>query len=118
MESAEPLLDWQRKLDEDGFDFISYRILDGTKSAFQKVKSLIKDGSIVFWDRWSLPRRLAERREIVSDKALQKYIEKQIENAKVVWAINSPLYGQVGSYSADEMLLAKKLGTYHLVNIE
>lgn len=112
LESGEPLIDWENALDENSFDFVSYRILDGTRAAFEKVKSLVDAGKAVFWDRWSLPRRLAERREFLSDEALEKYIEEQLKRAKIVWAINSPLYGKEESYSAREMLLGQKLGTY------
>ena len=112
LESGEPLLAWERTLDKNGFDFVSYRLLDGNKAAFEKVSTIVNGGGAVFWDRWSLPRRLAERREILSDEALQKYIESQIKQAKIVWGINTPLYGQEGSYSATEMLLAKALKIY------
>jgi len=112
LESGKPLLFWENTLDENSFDFVSYRIFDGTRAAFVKVKSIVDAGGAVFWDRWSLPRRLAERREFLSDTALEKYIEEQIKRAKVMWAINSPLYGKDGTYSAREMLLGQKLGTY------
>ena len=61
--SAAPLRRWEAELDAKGFDFISYRICDGTRAASEKAQALIAQGIPVFWDRWSLPRRLAERRE-------------------------------------------------------
>ena len=84
------------------FDFISYRIVDGTKAAFLKVKSLVGDGGCIFWDRWSLPRRLAERRELVSDAMLDLLLTKKIEQASVVWGIETPKYSEENSYSATD----------------
>lgn len=55
---------------------------------------------------------IAERREVLSGTALQEYIEKQIRQAATVWGINTPLYGEEGSYSEKEKKLAQKLGIY------
>jgi hypothetical protein len=112
LESAAPLLAWEQTVDKDGFDFVSYRLIDGNKRAFEKVRSITGAGGAVFWDRWSLPRRLTERQNTVSGPAIQKYVEDQIKQAKIVWGIDSPLYGQEGSYSLIEMSLAKKLKKY------
>jgi hypothetical protein len=70
--SGEPLINWQTEIDQPSFEFISYRVCDGTSSAFEKVKSCVVEGRSIFWDRWSLPRRLAERREKIDDPALEK----------------------------------------------
>jgi hypothetical protein len=63
--STEVIREWAEKVDKSELHFISYRMVDGTKMAFMKADSLLKKGLSVFWDRWSLPRRLAERRELV-----------------------------------------------------
>lgn len=115
LESAEPLFSWERALDKNGFDFVSYRLVDGNKKAFEKVESIVSAGGAVFWDRWSFPRRLAERRETVSSEAINKYVENQIGRANTVWGIDSPLYGQKGSYSAIEISLAEALEKYRSV---
>ncbi|MFY7866712.1 hypothetical protein [Roseateles sp.] len=94
------------------FEFISYRIADGTKSAFTRAEEQIQLGSAVFWDRWSLPRRLAERRELVSDEALNKFLMGKIQESSLVWGIESPRYDEEGSYSQKEKQLALTLKKY------
>lgn len=110
LSDAGPLLEFELKIDAMPFDFISYRLIDGTRLAFDRAKQLVEDGSAVFWDRWSLPRRLAERREFLNESSLDCYIIKQIHRCKMVWAINSPRYAESGSYSACEMCFAQRLG--------
>lgn len=100
------------KLADKPYHFISYRILDGTKSAFRKANQLMNDGEAVFWDRWSLPRRLAERRELIDDASLDKLLNTKISNSTVVWGIESPKYNALDSYSAKEKALAVSLGKY------
>ena len=97
------------------FDFISYRISDGTKAAFGKARTLISEQKPVFWDRWSLPRRLAERRERLGDHPLDATIKAGIRGAAVVWGIEKPLYAQRGSYAARERKLAQRLKKYRPV---
>ena len=96
-------------------NFISYRIADGTQQAFEKVQELLKRGNKVFWDRWCLPRRLAERRECVNDKALDAQLMSHLQMASVVWGIESPLYADVESYAQKECAAARELGTYKRV---
>jgi hypothetical protein len=103
---------WEAELDSKGFHFISYRICDGTRAAFDKAKDLASQGIPFFWDRWSLPRRLAERREAVGDHPLDATIEASIRKAAVVWGIESNLYGHPGSYAAHERELAQRLNKY------
>jgi hypothetical protein len=112
LSSGDRFLVWESELNQRGFEFVSYRLCDGTPGAFTKVKCIVEAGRSVFWDRWSLPRRLAERREYLSDKALEAYIHKQLRRAAIVWGVASPLYGETDSYSAREMTLAKKLGIF------
>lgn len=110
--SALNLNNWASEILNKEFEFISYKISDGTKSAFIRAEQQIKLGSSVFWDRWSLPRRLAERRELVSDEALDKLLMKKIEESSLVWGIESPRYGEEGSYSQKEKQLALRLNKY------
>jgi hypothetical protein len=113
--SVNEINDFVVKIESTPFDFISYRIVDGTKLAFLKANLLLVEGRIVFWDRWSLPRRLAERRELVSDKALDLLLKKKIEQSNVVWGIETPKYAQVDSYSAKEKSIATLLQKYQPV---
>lgn len=111
--SAESLSKWAADLQPmHTTHFISYRICDGTEAAYLKVRELLKEGKAVFWDRWSLPRRLAERREVVDDDALNGHIMENLRQAKVVWGIESPKYSTINSYSAKERFEAIRLGTY------
>lgn len=111
--SAEPLRAWTAHLNPmHAANFISYRICDGTRAAYIKVKELLKNGEVVFWDRWSLPRRLAERREVVDDSALNSYLMENLHQSKVVWGIESPKYSAINSYSVKEQSEAIRLGTY------
>lgn len=93
-------------------DFISYRMIDGTKSAFELAKVLLEKNRSVFWDRWSLPRRLAERAEHVGPEALDSHIGETIANARAVWGALSPLYAIDGSYSKLEKELAIGMGKF------
>jgi len=110
LSNVAPLLKLERKIDVMPFDFISYRLIDGTRLAFDKAIQLVEEGGVVFWDRWSLPRRLAERREFLKDDSLDSYILNQIYLCKTLWAILSTRYAEIGSYSADEVCLAQRLG--------
>lgn len=89
-------------LESRGFDFISYRLIDGTRLAFDTVQALLDAGQPVFWDRWSLPRRIAERREFVRDADLDAVLMRHIDTATRVHVIDSPRYGEAGSYSRRE----------------
>jgi hypothetical protein len=109
-----PLLDWALELGATAFDFISYRLIDGTRLAYEKARQLVNEGQAIVWDRWSLPRRLAERREFLDDEALNDYIIGEITRCRTVWGINSDRYAETGSYSAREMSEAKRLEKLHL----
>lgn len=98
--------------------FVSYRLLDGTRSSFAKCKTLVKGGKAVWWDRWSLPRRMAERREILSDTAMTTRIFREMAACDLVWGIETMEYGVEGSYSADEKRNAIELGKYRSCQIE
>ncbi|MEG0633640.1 MAG: hypothetical protein RR517_13985 [Pseudomonas sp.] len=117
LESAEPLQLHVEQLRRQPVNFISYRICDGTRAAFEKTNALMAAGQPVFWDRWCLPRRLAERRELVSDEALDRHLIKQIASAGVVWGIESPAYSAPGSYSEKEKQQAMQLGIYQPVRL-
>jgi hypothetical protein len=107
---ADPLVSLERRISQLGFDFVSYRLLDGTRRAFRKSLQLVQGGRPVFWDRWGLPRRLAERREFLKDKALDEFIKNRIRASAIVWGIWTPRYAERDSYSWKEMNLASELG--------
>jgi hypothetical protein len=110
--SAAPLKRWSKKITSKWPHFISYRISDGTQLAFSKTKELLLQGQVVFWDRWCLPRRLAERRELVDDHALNRYLMKHLRKSKIVWGIESAKYFEEGSYSAKEKKEAEAIRKY------
>lgn len=103
---------WEKVLDRRSVGFISYRLCDGTCAAFRVVRSKIHSGEPMFWDRWSLPRRIAEGREFVNDEKLEAFLREQIGSATTVCGICSPLYSEVGSYSRREKEYAESLGKY------
>ncbi len=115
---ASVLHQWESEVLNKDMEFISYRIADGTKSAFLKVENQVRKGGSVFWDRWSLPRRLSERRELVSDEVLDKLLSEKIYKSSLVWGIESKKYNEVGSYSSKEKKLAVSLGKYEASIIE
>lgn len=104
------------KLAARGFDFISYRLCDGTRLAHLHAESLAAKGRPFFWDRWSLPRGLAERREIKKRTFLAEYLEEMIGRSKRVWGIESPRYAEEKSYSKVERDLALKSGKLRMVH--
>ena len=112
LKESEQIAKWSKKILSSDYEFISYRIIDGSKEAFLKAQNLVAEGKVVFWDRFSLPRRLAERREIVSSDALDSYLLKSLKKAKVVWGIESPKYFVTTSYAQKECITAKNLNTY------
>jgi hypothetical protein len=93
-------------------DFISYRMSDGSEGAFHCAKMLLDEGRSVHWDRWSLPRRLAERNEHVNDSALDDSILRLIRASRCVWGIQSPRYAERGSYSLLEKHYAARCGLF------
>lgn len=107
--NGEELVDYSTKLLSKEYDFISYRIKDGTKRAFLKALELMENGGQVFWDRYCLPRRLAERRELVSDDKLDDYLINILRNSSRIFGIESKLYSEEGSYSYKEAELGKAL---------
>jgi len=106
------------KIVNEKFDFVSYRVTDGTRNAFTKAKELLANGNNVFWDRWSLPRRLAERRELVNDENLESLILNKIREAAIVWGIESKNYAESDTYSNTEKVLALELNKYHPVKVK
>ena len=91
---------------ESPFDFVSYRHVDGTKLAFGLVRELLASGTTVYWDRWSLPRRLIERRELVNNSTLTRHLHKKIRASQRVWGIMSDTYLDPTKYAAKEMRVA------------
>ena len=116
IEDARPLLAWGEWLNREPFDFISYRHADGTYAAFGKVLDLIqRERRIMFWDRWGLPRRLAERREGVSSPTLDAHLEAVVRGAAFVYGVESPSYRNTDTYSLREARLAEQLGRFQAV---
>ena len=112
---AAPLFALEEHLETIGFDFVSYRLADGTPKAAKKASELVLGGAAVFWDRWSLPRRLVERREVLDDSALTDHIREQMRGSTTVWGIVTDSYAEAGSYSRAEMDLARSLGKFREV---
>lgn len=113
--SADELINWANYLEKKELNFISYRIKDGTKKAFEQVKLLMSQQKVVFWDRWSLPRRLAERRENVCDSVFESYLENTIKESNIVYGIETPLYGEKGTYSEKEKQIASLSAKYRVI---
>lgn len=107
-----PLVEHEAKITSMKHDFISYRMIDGTKSAFELAKVLLENYRSVFWDRWSLPRRLAERANNVEPNALDSHIAEAIMNSRAVWGVLSQQYAIDGSYSKLEKGLAIGVGKF------
>src|SRR3989337_1472456 len=110
-ELTEPalLVELEHRLDITPRDFISYRLIDGTRLACEKAFQLVKEGRAVFWDRWSLPRRLAERREFLNDETLDSHLQRVMSQCRIVWGIRTAKYGDPDSYSARELGEAQRL---------
>jgi hypothetical protein len=80
--------------------------------AFEASLQRIQAGGAVWWDRWSLPRRVAERREFLDDPVVNKYIRKCIRASRIVWGIPSDKYAEPRTYSRKERQLALTLRKY------
>ncbi|WP_152032015.1 hypothetical protein [Pseudomonas veronii] len=107
-----PLFKHAARVEEMAPDFISYRMVDGTRMAFELATRLLDNQRAVFWDRWSLPRRLAERDEHVAAMALDAHITATIEHARIVWGVHSERYALAGTYSKLEKDWAERLGKF------
>lgn len=110
LQDDQPLQDLAKRLQTTPYDYVSYRQMDGTRAAFELVIRLMKEGHVVFFDRWGMPAHLAECREVGSDPALETFLAKQLAGAHTVWQVDSPAYRQAGSYSAGEADQARELG--------
>ena len=75
--NAEVLLAHCKTITSTPLDFVSYRMVDGTKTAFELTRQLAESGKSVFWDRWSLPRRMSERGDRLSHLALDNHIQQK-----------------------------------------
>jgi hypothetical protein len=112
--TAEPLQTLERRIARRKHEFVSYRLKSGTRMAFEAASSLLERGIPVWWDRWSLPRGLAERRESLKDAALAAFIRMQIRDSKVVWGIHTADYAEEDSYSREERDEALARGTFRI----
>jgi hypothetical protein len=102
---------WADEMLRKDTTFVSYRIADGTPSAFRACQQLMSEGRALFWDRWSLPRRVVESREWAESGPLDEYLFERLRLSSQVVPIESPRYGEAGSYSARELQEATKRGT-------
>lgn len=107
--NVEELISHCNSLNSTPIDFVSYRMVDGTRAAFELVDSLTRAGKSVFWDRWSLPRRMSERGERLCDFSLDIRIQQAIFRSRRVWGVETPGYAVEGSYSLLEKALATTL---------
>jgi hypothetical protein len=107
--NAEVLVAHCKTIISTPLEFVSYRMVDGTKTAFELTRQLADSGKSVFWDRWSLPRRMSERGDRLSHLALDNHIHQKIAGSRWVWGAQSPEYAAPSSYSLLEMELAKEL---------
>lgn len=114
---ATPLYNLEEHLGALKFEFVSYRLIDGTRKAYDLCVRLAREGKPFFWDRWSLPRRMAERREFLSNSALDDYISEQIIKCSTVWGVITPKYGETKSYSHKEKSLALDLGKFSPIKV-
>lgn len=111
-DSATAIASHARAVQAAPLDFISYRHLDGTRAAFELVEALTYHGACVYWDRWSLPRRLTERRELVDDVVLDRHLMRRLAASARVWGVWSDSYEDPGRYAAKEMRMALRRGTF------
>jgi hypothetical protein len=109
---AEALVSWKSEVCGRPLQFVSYRQCDGMGLAQQAVEHLMSTGAAVFWDQWSLPRRMTERREHIENDQLDERVQEQIHTCGVVWGIESPRYGEADSYSLLEKNMASELRKY------
>lgn len=107
--NAEDLVTHSQIVSSTPIDFVSYRMADGTQTAFELASRLTKSDRAVFWDRWSLPRRMSERGERLAHFALDTHIQQMIVVSRRVWGVQSPTYAADGSYSLLEKELATRL---------
>lgn len=118
LNEGKQIVNWSDKISSLDYDFISYRIADGTKDAYWKAQDLVNQGKVVFWDRFSLPRRLAERRELVKSEALDQHLMESLKKAKKVWGIETPKYFVESSYAQKESTIAKQHNKYISVQLK
>ncbi len=109
---AGPLQRHAQRLETEPYDYISYRQADGTRQAFELVRSLMAEGGMVFWDRWGLPPHLAELREVGHDAALEQVLQRQLDGACTVLGVETERYREEGSYTLQEAQWAEIHGRY------
>ena len=109
---AAPLEAWACGVAARGYDFVSYRLRDGTRPAFTKIEALLAAQKPVFWDRWSLPRQLAEAHGQADDALFKAYLARMIGGADTVWGISTPAYDEPGCFAAFEQATAQRHGNF------
>lgn len=90
---------------QGGVRFVSYRHKDGLARAAACAHRLVTDeGALVWWDRWSLPRRMAEGREALDDDRLAAFIKAAIrsgDTAEVI-GVETDGYDEPGAFTLAE----------------
>jgi len=113
------LISWAQALNDRPLEFISYRMRDGSRAAFLFAQVLCREQQLsVFWDRWSLPRGLTERREQKPKAALDRHLVDAIRRAQIVWGLETASYSEAGAYSAQERDLARREGWYEPIPVD
>ncbi len=110
--NPEEMISYAEGIQKSPFDFISYRQKDGTSKAFQLAEKLIAEKKVIFWDRYGLPRRLTERKELVPDEQLDSHLIAKIKSAKMVWGVITKGYEEPNCYAQKEKALAKAFSEF------
>lgn len=90
------------QVDAAGYEFISYRHKDGIPGAVALAQHLLSQGRAIWWDRWNLPRRLAEGREALPSDTLEREIFAKLAGATAVHGIVTEGYEEPGAFTLDE----------------
>lgn len=107
--NPEEIISYADGIQKSPFDFISYRQKDGTSKAFQLAEKLISEKKVIFWDRYGLPRRLTERKELVLSEQLDLHLIAKIKSAEKVWGVITKGYDEPNCYAQKEKALAEDL---------
>ena len=110
--NPEEVISYAERIQKSAFDFISYRQKDGTQKAFKLAENLIAEKKVVFWDRYGLPRRLTERKEMVPNEQLDSHLVAKIKSAEKVWGVITEGYKDPNCYAQKEKALADELGKF------
>lgn len=99
LDDGAPLVAHAANLQAAGYAFVSYRIVDGSRQALALVRRLLAADQAVWWDRWSMPRRVAEDGLAFEASLAGQVIARALDQARSVHVVRSPSYGQAGTWS-------------------